>query len=650
MKRPDLVALTPDDLAALANRGLVKRAQRELEAGELSAQWGEADDGTITAAWSDGVACTLPGTKTLKEARCDCGALELCRHVLRTVLAWQNRRDAEGETEAAAPQAWNPGRIPDELVAAQVPEATRTRAAAVRAQGMLAEVFCAVKPSARFHFPGHSVRFPVPDDLRYSQCSCAEPAPCLHAVLAVEAFRLLPADKTSGIVSEGALDAPVGRAPLDEGVGCLRELFADGLASLPVAWRDRVRRVARACAEGALPWPAQILEELADDYDRYAARDAAFSPDAMLARSGEFLLRADAILVGRAPVPQAFIRGLKADHDSELGSARFVGLGASAVEGRSSTVLHVYLQEQDTGHTVTVTREFNEPEAASRKPFHQLARTVAVKDASLASLAAGQLVTKGGKRTAAGRLVIGRARAVVNPQNFAWEQLKAPLLAEDFEEIAARLELLPPPCFRPRRTGSDFHVCPVLAIEDARFDPRSNAVTATLVDAAGVRGRLWHPWCTRGQIGAEALLAAMQGNSRPLFVAGHVHRANASLVIHPVAVVFAGEGSARRVVLPWLHGEATSAGLMRPAGVGVGTGTTGRGPYASATELAVELLLQGGRRLAQRSWPGWERGVRELAEQGFHRMARQLRHVQSDSGNAVFFLKLWRLALNQAGE
>ncbi len=646
MKRPDLLALTPDDLAALANRGLVKRAQRELETGELAAQWNEAGDGTIIAVWPDGVTCTLPGGHTLREARCDCAALEMCRHLLRTVLAWQTRQTGSGETGIAPPEAWNPARIPDALIETQVPKATRDRARLLRAQGMLAEVYCAVKPSARFHCPGHSVRFPVPDDLRYTQCSCAEPAPCAHAVLAVEAFRLLPADRTSGIVSEGPLDAPVVREPLDAGVACLRNLFADGLAGLSTAWRDRVRRVAKECADASFAWPAQILEELADDHDRYAARDAAFSPEAMLERAGEFLLRADAIIAGTAPVPQAFIRGLKADRDSELGSARFIGLGATVTEDRTSSTVHVYLQELDTGHAVTVTREFNEPDAATRKFFHQLAQAPSVKDASLGSLASGQLVTQGGKRTAAGRLVIGRARAVVNPQAFAWEQLKAPLLAEDFGEIAARLDLLPPACFRPRRAGGDFHVCPLRNVEAARFDPVANAITAVLIDANGERALLWHPWSTRGQNGAEALLAELLGDAKPLFVAGQMRRSGGGLVIHPTAVVFAGEGASRRVVMPWIHAGAASAAFARPANAAAGAKEEDR--YSAAAELGADLLLQGARRLAAHDWPGWENRIRELEERGCHRMAGHLRQARATPGHAIYFLKLWRLARNQA--
>lgn len=635
MNRPDLIALTPDDLAALANRGLVKRAQKEVETADLTAQWTETDDGTITAIWSDGATCVLPGSKTLKEARCDCAALDMCRHLLRTVLAWQARQTV---SEEKAPEVWNPGRITDALIESQTTKTTRDRAKLLWSQGVLAEVLCAVKPSARFHSPGHTVRFPVPDDLRYAQCSCSDPAPCAHAIMAVQAFRLLPAEQNSGIVSEGPLDAPVERGPLDAAADCVRELLANGLATLSTAWRDRVRRIA---AE-SLPWPAQILEELADDFDLYTARDAGFSPEDMLLRCGELLLRSDAILAGCAPVPQAFIRGLKADRDSELGSARFIGLGANVLEGRGSTSVNVFLQEIDSGHTVNVTRDFKEPPEVVKKPFHQLAQSPSVKDASLAALAAGQLVTQGGKRTAAGRLVIGRARAVVNPQNFAWEQLKAPLLAEDFAEITARLRLLPPACFRPRRAGGDFHVCPLQAVEGARFDSSSNAIIARLIDPVGNSALLFHPWSQRGATGADTLLAELQKGAKPLFVAGHVHATSGIVTYKPTAMVFAGEGNMRRCIQPWIATSTTTASI--PSTTPKGFIQASR-VFGAATELLSDLLLQGAGRLAQRVWPGWSSGTRQLETSGHHRMAGMLATIQQNHDSVVSALKFWRLGV-----
>jgi hypothetical protein len=654
MPRPDLIALTPDDLAAVANRGLVKRAQRECEAGELTAQWDVSGDGTIRATWSDGVACTLPGGGTVSDAQCSCGALDLCRHVLRTVLAWQQRQaaaTADGESRAAAPEPWDPGRIDDAALERQVAKAVLVRAAGLWSQGVLAELLRSAKPSASFHCPGHTVRFPVPDDLRYAQCSCTDPAPCVHAVLAVRAFRLLDAGASSGIVSEGPLDTPAPRATLDAAESCVRDLLADGLASLGLPWRDRARRVSSECAAASLTWPAQILEEMAEDFDRYTARDAAFTPAQTAERTGELLLRLDAIRASCAPVPQAFIRGMTTDCDSDLGPARFIGLGATMTESRRSSRLTVFLQNSDNGRIMTVAKDFAEEDADSpalRKPFHELARAPAVKGASLAGLSAGQLVTQGGRRTASGRLVIGRARAVVNPQNYAWEHLKAPTLVEDFAELTARLRLLPPASFRPRREAADFHVCPLDGVDHAAFDPATNAIVAVLRDRAGAAAQLWHPWTTRGAPGAEALLAALTSGAKPLFVAGQVRPSGPALLIRPTAVVFAGEGDSRWAVMPWLGAPAaTLAAAAQPQRLG-----TGRvhARYAAATELAAELVLSGVRRAGARGWPGWSRAIAEAEEGGYHRMAAVMRKVQDgdDPEATLGMLKLLALARDAA--
>ncbi len=415
----------------------------------------------------------------------------------------------------------------------------------------------------------------------------------------------------------------------------MRDLLADGFVSLGLPWRDRVRRVASECAAASLTWPAQILEELADDFDRYTARDAAFAPGQTAERTGELLLRLDAIRAGCAPVPQAFIRGMTTDRDSDLGPARFIGLGATVTESRRSSRLTVFLQHSDNGRIMTVARDFAEEETES-------------PGASLTGLSAGQLVTQGGRRTASGRLVIGRARAVVNPQNYAWEQLKAPALVEDFAELTARLRLLPPASFRPRREAADFHVCPLDGVEHAAFDPATNAIAAMLRDRSGLVARLWHPWTTRGASGADALLAALTSGARPLFVAGQVRPSGPVLLISPTAVVFAGEGASRQTVMPWLDAPtATLAAASQLQHFGASRGVHGR--YAAATELAAELVLSGVRRAGARGWAGWSRSIAEAEESGCHRMAAVMRKVQADGpGAALAMLKLLALARDAA--
>jgi len=466
----------------------------------------------------------------------------------------------------------------------------------------------------------------------------------------VQTFRLLAPDVPSGIVSQGPLDLPVKEEPLVAAESCVRDLLSDGFASLGSAWRDRVRRVASECSAASLVWPAQILEELAENFDRYTARDAAFTPAKAVEQAGELLLRTDAIMAGRAPVPQAFIRGMRTDRDSDLGAARFIGLGASITETRRNSTLTVFLQDCDNSHMVTISREFAEdPDATStRKPFHQLARATAVKDASMAVLAAGQLIMQGGRRAASGRLVIGRARAVVNPQNYAWEQLKAPVLVEDFAELSARLRLLPPSSFRPRRAAADFHVCPLEAVEGAAFNPATNSIIAEVRDRSGSSAMLSHPWTERGRIGAEALLAALASDAKPLFIAGHVRAFGtsiSSLLIHPTAVVFAGAGTARRCVMPWLDATKPLAAFSLPPHSA--NAPSGETRYAAAAGLMIELVLNGLRRVSSRQWPGWLGAVVETEERGYHRMATLMRHVQEspqDTTAALTILKLLAMA------
>ncbi|MFC0070993.1 SWIM zinc finger family protein, partial [Umezawaea endophytica] len=109
--RDDLLALTSDALAALANRGLLKRATKDLDAG--AGPTVEVDGGTVRGRFPDGVEVELPVGVALGAAACSCGAQGVCRHRIAVVLAYQ--REGSGE---AAPvfTAWSPGAIDDEAL------------------------------------------------------------------------------------------------------------------------------------------------------------------------------------------------------------------------------------------------------------------------------------------------------------------------------------------------------------------------------------------------------------------------------------------------------------------------------------------------------------------------------------------------------
>jgi hypothetical protein len=89
--RQDLLALTIDDLITLSNRGLVKRAQQELQPPDLTGEIVEDNLGNLTVDWSDEICCKLPVQTTLFQSQCSCPATSLCRHLLRSVLFYQSR-------------------------------------------------------------------------------------------------------------------------------------------------------------------------------------------------------------------------------------------------------------------------------------------------------------------------------------------------------------------------------------------------------------------------------------------------------------------------------------------------------------------------------------------------------------------------------
>ena len=88
MTRADLLALTSEALARLANVGLVKRAHKDVGAGLVTSLIVESD-GTVLATSQDGATTRLPPGTTLAASPCTCGATTVCRHRLAAVPAYQ---------------------------------------------------------------------------------------------------------------------------------------------------------------------------------------------------------------------------------------------------------------------------------------------------------------------------------------------------------------------------------------------------------------------------------------------------------------------------------------------------------------------------------------------------------------------------------
>lgn len=583
MARADLLALTPDDLATLSNRGTVKRAQKELEAGELTWELTEPD-GDLLFIWSDGTTCRFPADKAVRDARCSSGSLGISRHVIRSVLAYQ-RVHAQTPLASAEPVSaltpmsppeivpaptttrgatWDPGALSDEALAAAFRKPALAQARKRFDQGVLVELTRGAKPTARFLDEGCTIRFLVPHDLRYVTGDCAEAQLPQWTALAVWSFRALPAERLAGLLSLQESELPVPQTSLDTLAALLRELGRDGLAGVPATWSQRLTRLETALRADGLVWPAELVADLLHQQAMYAQHDARFEPHEVRQLVGELLIRSRAIGRATRSVPQPLIRGTRSDRAAEIAGGRLIGVGLGVRPGPRHTTIGAYLQDVDSGNVVAVERTFADPDpAAGETPrsFADLAGTVLVRGVSLAGLAASQLLLKSGKRTPSGQLILPRTASslTTHPQNYQWEQLKPPFAAESFAQLEARLESLPPSALRPRRRTENVYAIAIAGVDAVEFDVAHQQLVARITDADGRTARLVHPFHARSRAAFDDWKTALdERGSQARFVCGHVRSRGKQLQIHPLCLVLA-DGEQRTAVYPWLPQSQASA-------------------------------------------------------------------------------------------
>ncbi|MEW4564787.1 hypothetical protein AB1K70_19765 [Bremerella sp. JC770] len=571
MPRTDLLALTADDLAAITNRGTVKRAQKELDSDSPTCELVEEAD-ALTFTWSDGITCQFPAGKTIQEAICSSGSLGVTRHIIRSILAYQRLAAAEPESQspdesvdsAEAPPAanlltapWNPGTFTDDDLIAQFRKTAITKARKKFGEGILVELTRGAKPTARFLDQACTVRFLVPGDLRYVHADCAESLLPTWVPLAVWAFRELPEDQLAGLISIQNADLPIPTELLAKLDDILLQLYGEGLSNLGSSWSARLMRSEAQLRSAGLVWPAELVTDLLQQHQLYQQHDARFEPQAVLNLVGELIARTRAIRRATKAVPQPLIRGSKSDRPTEIAGGRMIGVGLGVQAGKHHATLCAYLQDAESGGVVAVERTFADPDPDSDeapRSFSDLAETIVSRGTSLASLASSQLLIKSGKRTPSGVLVLPRGASNVstNPQSFQWEQLKPPFAVESFAQLTARFDSLPPSYLRPRRRTENLHAINVVAAEEVTFDTAHQRLRAELRDANEDTAQLVYPFHTRDRAGFDALFETLQRQGDQVrFVCGHVHSVGRSLEIHPICLVL-DDGDRRVGVLPSL--------------------------------------------------------------------------------------------------
>jgi SWIM zinc finger len=538
--RPDLLALGDDSLTVLANRGIVKRAAREVAEGR-GPTLDVADDGTVTGEFADGSRVALaPGTTVDNATACSCPASGLCRHVVMVVVAYREQVRLPGQA------AWSPGEFSDDDLEALVGSRVLKLARKALRAGYRAQIRrpTSADPVPTVELPSCTVRFLVPHELGYAHVDAARGTREDAVVLAVWAFRAADTTDRKSLAVEVGVGGSDGDelissrgSGIEPALDLVADLLADGVVHTGQAATTTIAQVRRMLERRNLRWPIDVLDEVAGQLDAYRRRRASYGSDTVARLLAELVARHRCVVGGGAAL-RSGVLGTEEAAETPLRLLRLTGLGASVTGGGSSRSVEVYLAHVDAGVVLTVRRRVDVDD--DDPPGGEILGRRKVGGARLSALAAGNVVTESAVRSAnrVVRFAENRvARTTVTASTGRWDELPPSILVDDLDAGAARLAGLPPAVVRPRVTADAIRAVVVDDVDDVVYHAGAQRLDVSIRAPTG-RGTvsLTHTSATAGAIGT--LADTLDGTSGPIrFVAGHLRLHGGEVVIEPSAVV-----------------------------------------------------------------------------------------------------------------
>ncbi|GGV43264.1 hypothetical protein GCM10010182_79930 [Actinomadura cremea] len=592
MIRTDLLSLTPDGLAALANRGLVKRAAKDLDAGN-GPEIATLADGGVEGAFPDGTRAALPAGAGLDAATCTCAATGACRHRICLVLAYQRAHADAAQTDDAPaapepPADWTPGAFDDDALARVLGQRALTAARRTLRSGYSATVRRPTPqdPVAQVELPSCTVRFLVPGELGYVHTDAVAAVRGAATVLAVWAFR--EADERGLTTTEARVDVGGTRSgtadsTLDAAVDLADQVLMEGAVHAGPVLATGLRRTAAELAARDLHWPAAAVDDLAEQLAAYHERRADHDTARFAALLAELHARRGASRADVPAVPRSAVLGTDEAAETPLRRVRLAALGCRVGGSDGTRTADVFLAHAATGIVLVLKRRWDVPEGERLTGAELAGRRIL--GASMRSLAAANVVSESATRSA-GRVVrvaAGRiAKTTVTPLGAAWDSLPAGLRVTDVKAHREALEALPPGLVRPRIEAEFVRVLEIAEVRDVGYHPGAQRLEAVVADASGGTAVVSAEYSPHRPAALDVLAAALPEATR---IAGAVRRDRGGLVVDPFAVRTADGATIVPDLAPGDGSGALDAPAPRPSD-----------PLSAAIDAALEVTAEAAHR------------------------------------------------------
>ncbi|GAA3058373.1 hypothetical protein LV79_006175 [Actinokineospora globicatena] len=508
--RADLVALSAEVLGALASRGLVKRAVREVEAG-AGPELAVGADGGVRGVFGDGVETVLAVGVPLGATVCSCGAVGVCRHRVAVVVAYQRAQAAV----VVAP--WSPAVFSDDDLVDRFGQRVLAAARRTWRAGLPVRVrrATAADPVPAVELPSCTVRFLVAGELAYADTDAVASYRGEAVVLAVWAFRA--ADERDPSTEDVRFDVggAGSAAPVD--ITAATELAAtvllDGAANASPVLIGSLRAVRDDLTSANLHWPAAATDELVEQLAAYQARGAQHRVERVAELITEVHARA------RATGDRSRVLGVEEIAETRLRQVRLTALGARVRGTVDSRTVDIYFHD---ARDVLVLREHMSGET----------RLHGVTPRELAtSTVLSESVVRGPSRVI--RLARGgAAKTSIIPSGHSWSDLST--VVSNYAAAVTALRAAPPRVLRPRVAAESVRVLRIAQVEHVGYHPGAQRLEAVITDPDGTAALVSaeHRGVAPGALDALARALA----DEPTYVSGAVSQADGELRIDPIAV------------------------------------------------------------------------------------------------------------------
>lgn len=655
--RQDLLELMPESLTALANPGFVKRAQKDIAAGQLPSLSQDVD-GTVHALFEDRVRTQIGPRDSLRDAACTCAASGMCRHRVSLVLAYQvlygNAVDEPAHADLAEDN-WSPAQYDDDAVAAVFSPTVIEQARKLALTRPLATVLSGSTSDTKVpsvNLPMSHVRFFSRNNLAHARCDCQQGVGCVHVVLAIWACRQarqLQIDEAGG--AEINLEiSPFGQIALREKSGSLMQtpaaitlvtqlqawlclIWNEGSAQPLLGLEARYVGFQEYLAQQGWTWVMAEVETVWQMLQAQERRSNRFDSIDLLNSLAKLwgclqaANHADSMINPRLPASQILGVGQKGEVALDL--LRLISLGTELWRDDVNEGASLVFADPDTQSVLVLERSWRRLADSPDSPDSLLKRRLSGQP--LKSLASAQLVTKAAKRRANATLELGgntRQTSVLPLSPSSWNDLQPPLQFTQLNDLLQYLANRPPSCLRPGQVGSQWQVLSLseMTLMNWSWDAAQQTLFARWVSFDHITLCWYLPYQHLTPGAVDTLARALSGEWGSLLsIAGPVWLESGGIGIRPMSVL-----TQQRAIVLALETGAPQKMTLQEIPL---PGNARQALLRETQGLLAQHLRQGLRHAAPPQRTRWYVQAKQLADAGYPETAVLMNKVFSDGAS-----------------